>query len=123
MRPHIANVFRRVSGMPSSIIAWLYGASVPCSGDLLVALEALWERDPSAQNNVIAEGRRLLLSAFKRVEQRERWIAERECAAFLGRLQRVSTLRRARRGVETRSTPPECERFVASTPTRGAKNH
>ena len=72
MRPHIANVFRRVSGMPSSIIAWLYGASVPCSGDLLVALEALWKRDPSAQNNVIAEGRRLLLSAFKRVEQRER---------------------------------------------------
>jgi hypothetical protein len=56
MRPHIANVFRRVSGMPSSIIAWLYGASVPCSGDLLVALQALWKRDPSAQNNVIAEG-------------------------------------------------------------------
>lgn len=90
MRPHIANVFRRVSGMPSSIIAWLYGASVPCSGDLLVALEALWKRDPSARNNAIAEGRRLLLSAFKRVERRERWIAERECAAFLGRMQRVS---------------------------------
>ena len=90
MRPHIANVFRRVSGMPSSIIAWLYGASVPCSGDLLVALEALWKRDPLAQNKLIAEGRGLLLSAFKRVEQRERWIAERECAAFLTRLQRAS---------------------------------
>ena len=90
MRPHIVNVFRRVSGMPSSIIAWLYGASVPCSGDLLVALEALWKRDPSAQNKMIAEGRRLLLSAFRRVEQRERWVAERECVAFLARLQRAS---------------------------------
>lgn len=39
-------VIRRVSDLPSSVIAWINGASIPCSGELLIALDALWKRDP-----------------------------------------------------------------------------
>jgi hypothetical protein len=79
-------VIRRVSGMPSSVIAWIDGASMPCSGELLVALDALWKRDPQGQDVVVAKARRLVLSASLRAEERERWIAERVCAALLARL-------------------------------------
>jgi hypothetical protein len=79
-------VIRRVSGMPSSVIAWIDGASMPCSGELLVALDALWKRDPQGQDVVVANARRLVLSASLRAEERERWIAERVCAALLARL-------------------------------------
>ena len=75
--------------MPSSVIAWIDGASMPCSGELLVALDTLWKRDPLGQDEAVADARRLVLSAFTRAEQRERWVAERECVALLARLRRL----------------------------------
>src|SRR5262245_30290877 len=93
----IGSVIRRVSGMPPSVIAWLDGAAAPCSGELLAALDALWKSDPLAQDKVLADGRRLLLVAFKRVEQRERWVAERECGALLARLRLARETRTAAR--------------------------
>ena len=80
-------VIRRVSGMPSSVIAWIDGASMPCSGELLAALDTLWNRDPLGHDAAVVGARRIVLSAFTRAEQHERWVAERVCAALLARLQ------------------------------------
>ena len=89
MRRNLGSVVRGVSGMPSSVIAWIGGAALPCSGELLGALEALWNRDPQGQDDAVAYARRCLLVAFKRAEEDERWTAERECAAIIARLRRA----------------------------------
>jgi hypothetical protein len=86
MHRSIKTVIRRLSGMPSSVVAWIDGASMPCSGELLAALETLWKRDPLGRDATVADARRMVLSAFMRAEQRERWIAERVCVALLARL-------------------------------------
>ena len=87
MHRSIKSAIRRVSGVPTSVVAWIDGASMPCSGELLAALDTLWKRDPLGRDAAVVGARRMVLSAFTRAEQHERWVAERVCAALLARLQ------------------------------------